>query len=101
VCLGLKAFAQDWYPLPERGMAGSYIRTRQERKRLQRTKQELAELEGKLEHGGYDEHELYDVIDSIKISANDDRLSSRDRDVLADNLHRLRHHREHHEHWNR
>jgi hypothetical protein len=28
-------------------------------------------------------------------------LSPRDRDVLADDLNRLRDYREHHEHWNR
>ena len=37
-----------------------------ERHRLERTKQELAELQGKLEHGRYDEPELNDVIDSMR-----------------------------------
>jgi hypothetical protein len=72
-----------------------------ERNRLDRTKQELAELQGKLEHGRYDEHELNDVIDSMRKSANDDRLAPRDRDVLHDDLHRLEDYREHHDHWDR
>jgi hypothetical protein len=72
-----------------------------ERRRLDRTRQELADLQAKLEHGRYDEGELNDVIDSLVKSANDQRLSPRDRDVLHDDANRLRDYREHHEHWAR
>jgi DNA primase catalytic subunit len=118
-CLGLSAGAQDWYHDRDARFHGEEWRGRifehvrvdldhigsavwaagRERRRLERTKQELAELQDKLVHGRYDEHELDDVIDSLKKSANDDRLSSRDRDVLNDDMNRLRDYREHHEHW--
>lgn len=71
-----------------------------ERVRLDRTRQELSDLQMKLENHRYDEHELNDVIDSVQKSANDQRLAPRDRDVLHDDLNRLRDYREHHEHWN-
>jgi hypothetical protein len=120
-CFGWNAVAQDWYHDREARFRGEEWRGRvfehvrvdldhigsavwasgKERNRLQRTKQELAELQAKLEHGRYDEGELNDVIDSMKKSANDDRLSPRDRDVLGDDLNRLRDYREHHDRWNR
>jgi len=120
-CLGLNAVAQDWYHEREarfrgeewRGHVFEHVRVDldhigsavfaagKEQRRLQRTKEELAELQGKLEHGRYDEHELNDVIDSMVKSANDQRLSPRDRDVLHDDLNRLRDYREHHDQWRR
>jgi hypothetical protein len=120
-CLAFNAAAQDWYHDRDarfhdehwRGHVFEHVRvdldhigsaiwaSGKERNRLDRTKQELAELQGKLEHGRYDEHELNDVIDSMRKSANDDRLAPRDRDVLHDDLHRLEDYREHHEHWDR
>ena len=119
-CFGLSAVAQDWYHDRDgrfqgegwRGHIFEQVRTDldhigsavwasgKERTRLERTKQELFDLQGKLQAGRYDEHELSDVIDSMKKSANDDRLSPRDRDVLGDDLNRLRDYREHHERWN-
>ncbi len=72
-----------------------------EQTRLRRTRQELSELQAKLDHGRYDERELNDVIDSIRKSANDNRLAQRDRDVLNDDFNRLSDYREHHEHWYR
>jgi len=118
-CLAFTAGAQDWYHDRDARFRGEEWRGRifqhvrvdlehigsaiwasgKERRRLERTKEELAELQGKLQSGRYDEHELDDVIDSMKKSANDDRLSSRDRDVLFDDMNRLRDYREHHEHW--
>jgi hypothetical protein len=61
----------------------------------------LGELQGKLERGFFDEHELNDVVDSIRKSANDERLSRRDRDVLSDDLARLEDYRAHHDNWGR
>jgi len=119
-CCALTATAQDWYRDREerfrgeqwRGHIFEHVRSDldhvgsaiwasgKERRRLDRTKQELTELHNKLVQGRYDEHELDDVIDSIVKSANDERLAPRDRDVLHDDLNRLRDYREHHEHWN-
>jgi hypothetical protein len=119
-CCALTAAAQDWYRDREerfrgeqwRGHIFEHVRSDldhvgsaiwasgKERRRLDRTKQELTELHNKLVQGRYDEHELDDVIDSIVKSANDERLAPRDRDVLHDDLNRLRDYREHHEHWN-
>jgi hypothetical protein len=113
--------AQDWYRDREerfrgeqwRGHIFEHVRSDldhvgsaiwasgKERRRLDRTKQELTELHAKLVQGRYDERELDDVIDSIVKSANDERLAPRDRDVLHDDLNRLRDYREHHEHWGR
>lgn len=121
VCFGVNGFAQDWYHDRDARFQGEQWRAHifehvrvdldhigsaiwasgKERNRLERTKQELAELQGKMEHGRYDERELDDVIDSLRKSANDDRLSPRDREVLNDDLNRLRDYREHHDHWNR
>ena len=118
-CFGLTAVAQDWYHDRDSRFRGEHWRGHlfehvrvdldhvgsavwaagRERARLERTKQELAELQGKLEHGRYDQGELNDVIDSMRKSANDERLSPRDREVLHDDLNRLRDYREHHDHW--
>lgn len=120
-CFAWTALAQDWYRDRDARFQGEQWRGRifehvredlnhigsavwaagKERRRLERTKQELAELHNKLVSGRYDEHELNDVIDSLAKSANDDRLSPRDRDILRDDLNRLRDYREHHERWNR
>ncbi len=120
-CLATSAIGQDWYHQRDERFRGEQWRGRvfehvrsdldhigsaawasgKERTRLDRTKQELVELQAKLEHGRYDEHELNDVIDSLVKSSNDERLSRRDRDVLSDDLNRLRDYREHHDRWNR
>ena len=120
-CLGLNLAAQDWYRDREARYHDEHWRGRlfhevredldhigsavwasgKERHRLDRTREELADLQIKLEHSRYDEPELNDVIDSMRKSANDERLSHRDRDVLRDDLNRLMDYREHHERWNR
>lgn len=116
---GLNLAAQDWYHDRDarfqgeqwRGHVFEHVRTDldhigsaiwasgRERARLDRTREELSDLQAKLEHSRYDEHELNDVIDSIQKSSNDERLSRRDREVLNDDLTRLRDYRAHHEHW--
>jgi alkanesulfonate monooxygenase SsuD/methylene tetrahydromethanopterin reductase-like flavin-dependent oxidoreductase (luciferase family) len=60
-----------------------------ERQRLERTRQELMDLQAKLNRGQWDNGTVNDVIDSLRKSANDDRLSSRDRQVLADDANRI------------
>lgn len=119
-CFGYSAVAQgDWYHEREerfrdeqwrhhifaqvRGdldhIGSAHWAAEREKRRLERTRQELSDLQAKLDAGHYDEGELNDVIDSITKSANDERLSPQDRNVLHDDEHRLRDYREHHEHW--
>ena len=69
--------------------------------RLQRTKQELNELQDKLSRGVYDERELDEVIGAMQQVVADNRLAPRDREMLNDNLRRMREYREHHEGWGR
>jgi len=119
--LGVQAFAQDWYHDRENRYRGDQWRSQvflqvrsdldhiwsanrasdKERNRLERTKQELTELQAKLDEGRFDNGTLNDVIDSIRKSANDDRLSHRDRAVLSDDLNRLRDYQNNHNHWRR
>jgi len=61
-----------------------------ERQRLQKTEEELTKMQADLDHGRWDNGVLNDVIDSIRKSANDERFSQRDRDVLADDVNRLK-----------
>jgi hypothetical protein len=62
----------------------------QEHRRLEKTKEELTQMQSDLDHGRWDNGILNDVIDSIRKSSNDDRLAPRDRTVLADDLVRLK-----------
>ena len=108
--LAFSAAAQDWYHDREERFRGEewrphifmYVRTDleniwsanrasdKERKRLERTKEELMQMQGDLDQGRWDNGILNDVIDSIRKSSNDDRLAERDRAVLADDLVRLK-----------
>ena len=103
------AAAQDWYHEREgrfrgdRGRSQVFLQVRQdldhiwsanraadrERERIERTKQELTELQARLDRGQWDNGTVNDVIDSLRKSANDDRLSPRDRNVLADDANRI------------
>jgi hypothetical protein len=108
-CVTLSGFAQDWYHdrdaryQDEQWHSQVFTEVRsdldhiwsargaseKEDARLERTKQELTELQAKLDHGQFDNGTLNDVIDSIRKSANDQRLAPRDRAVLSDDLNRL------------
>jgi hypothetical protein len=108
--LAFSAVAQDWYHDREERFRGEewrphlfmYVRTdlehvwsaarasEKERKRLETTKQELAKMQTDLDQGRWDNGILNDVIDSIRKSSNDDRLSERDRAVLANDVVRLK-----------
>jgi hypothetical protein len=119
--LGLSAVAQDWYHDRDARYRGEQWRSHvflhvrsdldhvwsarraseKERMRIERTKQELTELQEKLDQGRFDNGTLNDVIDSIRKSANDDRLAPRDRAVLSDDLNRLKDYQNNHNHWNR
>jgi len=111
VSLGLStaAAAQDWYHDRDARYSGDQWRSRvftevrtdldhiwserhasdKERERLDKTKQELTELQAKLDHGQWDNGHVNDVIDSLRKSANDNRLSDRDRSVLNDDVNRI------------
>ncbi len=108
--LALSAMAQDWYHERENRYRGegwrphvfmnvrtdldhtwSAVRASdKERARLQRTKEELTKLQADFDQGRWDNGILNDVIDSIRKSSNDDRLAGRDREVLADDVVRLK-----------
>jgi hypothetical protein len=108
--LAFSAAAQDWYHDREERFRGEewrphifvHVRTDlehvwsavrasdQERRRLEKTKEELTQMQADLDHGRWDNGILNDVIDSIRKSTNDDRLAPRDRAVLADDLVRLK-----------
>jgi hypothetical protein len=110
VFFGLSTAAQDWYHDRDERFRGDQWRSRvfleirtdldhiwsakhaadKERKRLERTKEELTELQAKLDHGEWDNGHVNDVVDSLRKSANDERLSERDRAVLNDDVNRLK-----------
>jgi hypothetical protein len=118
-CFGLNAAAQDWYHDRDGYFRGDqwhghiFAQVRmdldhigsaawasgKEQNRLIRTRQELGDLQGKLDHARYDGGELNNVISSLRKSANDLRLSPRDRGVLNDDLARLEDYKMHHDHW--
>jgi hypothetical protein len=120
-CFSFAALGQDWYHQRDQRFRGEGWRghvfdqvrmdlehigsaafaAEKEQRRLQRTKQELAELQAKLEGGRFDNGELNDVIDSIAKSSNDERLSPRDREVLRDDLNRLHDYQVNHNRWKR
>ena len=103
------AAAQDWYRDREARFGGNrgrdqvFMQVRQdldhiwsanraadrERQRIERTKQELSDLQARYNHGDWDNGTVNDVIDSLRKSANDDRLSPRDRNVLSDDANRI------------
>jgi hypothetical protein len=114
------ASAQDWYHDREARYQGEQWRpqvfsqvgldldhiwsarnaSEKENTRLQRTKEELSKMQGDLDQGRFDNGLLNDVIDSLKKSADDQRLSPRDRAVLSDDLSRLHDYQINHNHWN-
>src|ERR1700733_4614732 len=72
-----------------------------ENTRLEKTKEELTKMQADLDQGRFDNGLLNDVIDSLKKSADDQRLSPRDRDVLNDDVSRLHDYQLNHNHWTR
>ena|SRR5579872_6564644 len=67
--------------------------------RIARTKEQLNELQSKLADHRYDVQELNEVISGLERVIADNRLSSRDRDMLTDDLTRMRNYRDHHDDW--
>jgi uncharacterized coiled-coil DUF342 family protein len=100
---------QDWYHEREARYAGTQWRpqlfqqvradlehigsaagaSEKENNRLTNTKEELTKMQADLDQNRYDNGILNDVIDSMKKSADDQRLAPRDRAVIADDLARL------------
>jgi len=108
--LACSAAAQDWHHDREERFRGEgwrphlfmYVKSDldniwsavraadKERARLEKTKQELTKMQADLDHGRWDNGILNDVIDSIRKSADDNRLAAPDRAVLADDVARLK-----------
>jgi hypothetical protein len=117
--LAVSALAQDWYHDREERFKGEawkpkvfvHIKTDlehiwsvnqasdTERKRIERTKEELTKMQADLQQGRWDNGLVNDVIDSLRKSANDDRLAARDRAVLADDVNRVKDYQDHHNQW--
>ena len=72
-----------------------------EQARLQRTRDELTALQAKLDQGVWDNGTVNDVIDSLRKSANDQRLGPQDRQVLADDAARIHDFQRNHNRWMR
>jgi hypothetical protein len=69
--------------------------------RLVRTKEELNELQGDLVAHRYSEAKLDEVIATMQKVVADNRMSARDREMLNDDLQRMRDYRAHHDRWGR
>lgn len=69
--------------------------------RLDDTIGALNQLQSKLADHVYDERDLTNVIGVLSRVVSDNRMAPRDRDILNDDLSRLRDYREHHADWDR
>lgn len=115
---GAMAQAPDWYHHREERYHGERWRARlfaevredlnhvqattfpgRDRYRIARTERELNELQADLAAGRYEEPKLDEVIGALHRVVSDNHLSPRDRDVLHEDLRRLREYREHHDGW--
>jgi hypothetical protein len=67
--------------------------------RLDKTMDELNDLQSKMANRVYDETELDRVIDELGRVASYNRMAPRDRDILSDDVARLREYRDHHADW--
>jgi len=67
--------------------------------RIANTKRQVTELQGKLSAGKYDQPELDEVSSNLEKVVADNRLIERERDMLADDLNRVRDYRANHETW--
>jgi hypothetical protein len=117
--MAMTAFAQDWdHDRDQRYQWDAwrphlfdYVRTDlehvwsayqakdRERVRLDKTKEELYKMQVDLDQGRFDNGILNDVIDSLRKSSNDDRLSTSDKEIIADDLVRLKDYQSHHDRW--
>lgn len=65
--------------------------------RLVATKHDLDDLQSKMERHGYDQPELDRTIAAVEKVMSDNNLNPHDRDMLSEDLRRLRDFREHHD----
>jgi hypothetical protein len=65
--------------------------------RLVRVREELGELQRKYEDHGYDSAKMEDVVAAMQRVVSDNHLAGRDRDMLSDDLTRLREFQDHHD----
>ena len=112
------AQAQDWYAQREerfreerwRAHLFSEVRTDldhvqsvtfsgRDEYRIVRTKEELNDLQADLAAHRFDSAKLDDVIGGLQRVVDDNRMSGRDRDILNDDLQRLKDYQAHHENW--
>ena len=61
-----------------------------DRRRFNKVREELGEFQSKWVNGHFDRHELDDAIGALQHVVNDNRLNYRGRDLLQDDLARLR-----------
>ncbi len=113
-------FSQDWHHERDQFFRGNwhghiFIQVRndldhiysagasadRERARLERTKEELTGLQAKLDQHVWDNGTVNDVIDSLRKSANDQRLAPQDRQILSDDAARIHDYQAHHNEWMR
>lgn len=119
IALALGALAQDWYAVRIERYSGdtwrphifdnvrndiehvwsTYAAADREIARMNKTKEELYKMQTDLDQGRFDNGLLNDVIDSLRKSSNDDRVAPKDREVIADDLIRLKDYQTNHNHW--
>ena len=112
---------EDWYHQREARYAGNQWRpqlfmqvrtdlehitsaqgaSEKENNRLTNTREELTKMQADLDQNRYDNGILNDVIDSLKKSADDERLSHRDREVISDDLAKLHEYQQNPTQWKR
>jgi hypothetical protein len=117
--MAVTALGQDWYHDRDQRYQGDVCRPHifdnvradlehvwstyqakdRERVRLDKTKEELYKMQTDLDQGRFDNGLLNDVIDSMRKSSNDDRLATRDKELIADDLVRLKDFQNHHDSW--
>jgi hypothetical protein len=67
--------------------------------RIVNTEDKVSELQGKMAEGRYDQPELDEVVAGLERVIADNRLAPRDRDMLNDDLNRVKDYRAHHDDW--
>lgn len=67
--------------------------------RLAKAKQDLSELQSAAMAGRFDDRNLDEVVGALERVQTEGKLSQRDRDMVMDDIARLREYREHHEHY--
>jgi hypothetical protein len=72
---------------------------RRDEDRIVDTKTKISELQSKMAAGRYDQPELDAVVSNLETVVADNRLSPRDRDMITDDLSRVRDYRAHHDNW--